>query len=78
MRERGIRVPEDVALVGFNDEPVASLLTPDLSSVAQPAFDMGKVAAHLFIEMLNSDQSLPPQTVVLKPTLVVRQSSLRK
>jgi LacI family transcriptional regulator len=78
LRERGVRVPEEVALVGFNDEPVASLLTPSLSSVAQPAFEMGKVAAQLFIEMLNSDQSLPPQTVVLKPTLVVRESSLRK
>jgi len=78
LRERGVRVPEEVALVGFNDEPVMSLLTPSVSSVAQPAFDMGKVAAQLFIEMLNSDQSLPPQTVVLKPTLVVRESSLLK
>lgn len=78
LRERGVRVPDEVALVGFNDEPVASLLTPALSSVAQPAFEMGKVAAQLFVEQLNSDLLRPFQQVVLKPTLVVRESSLRK
>ncbi|RYY09736.1 MAG: LacI family transcriptional regulator, partial [Cytophagaceae bacterium] len=77
LRHRGRRVPADVALVGFNDEPVASLLTPTLSSVGQPAFEMGKVAARLFLEQFNSEAVLPPQTIVLKPTLVVRESSLK-
>jgi DNA-binding LacI/PurR family transcriptional regulator len=78
LRERGVRVPDEVALVGFNDEPVASLLTPALSSVAQPAFEMGKLAAQLFVEQLNSDLLRPFQQVILKPFLVVRESSLRK
>ncbi|GAB3873848.1 LacI family DNA-binding transcriptional regulator [Hymenobacter segetis] len=78
LRHRGQRVPEDVALVGFNDEPVASLLTPTLSSVSQPAFEMGKVAAQLFLEQLNSESILPPRTIVLKPVLVVRESSLKR
>jgi DNA-binding LacI/PurR family transcriptional regulator len=75
LRHRGLRVPEDVALVGFNDEPVARLLTPGLSSVGQPAFEMGKVAAQLFLEQLNSESVIPPRTITLKPTLVVRESS---
>ncbi|MFC6225916.1 LacI family DNA-binding transcriptional regulator [Hymenobacter artigasi] len=78
LRERGVRVPDDIALVGFNDEPVASLLTPSLSSVAQPAFEMGRIAAQLFVEQMNSDEIRPYQTVVLKPTLMVRESSLRR
>lgn len=78
LRHRGRLVPADVALVGFNDEPVASLLTPTLSSVGQPAFEMGKVAAQLFLEQFNSEAVLPPRTIVLKPTLVVRESSLKK
>lgn len=77
LRERGVAVPQEVALVGFNDEPVASLLSPALSSVSQPAFEMGKMAAQLFVEQLNSDQQFSPRTVVMKPTLVVRESSLR-
>jgi LacI family transcriptional regulator len=78
LRQRGLRVPEDIALVGFNDEPLASLLTPTLSSVGQPAFEMGKVAAQLFLEQLNSESVLPPRTITLKPTLMVRESSLRR
>lgn len=77
LRERGVVVPHEVALVGFNDEPVVSLLSPALSSVSQPAFEMGKMAAQLFVEQLNSDQEYVPRTVVMKPTLVVRESSLR-
>jgi LacI family transcriptional regulator len=71
-------VPEDVALVGFNDEPVASLLTPMLSSVSQPAFEMGKVAAQLFLEQLNSEKIIQPRTITLKPVLKVRESSLKR
>jgi DNA-binding LacI/PurR family transcriptional regulator len=78
LRQRGLRVPEDIALVGFNDEPLASLLTPTLSSVGQPAFEMGKVAAQLFLEQLNSESVLPPRTITLKPTLMVRESSLKR
>ena len=77
LREHGVRIPQDMALVGFNDEPVAELLTPTLTSVAQPAFEMGKLAAQRFVLQLNSDQTLAPQTTVLKPTLVVRGSSVR-
>jgi DNA-binding LacI/PurR family transcriptional regulator len=78
LRHRGQRVPDDVALVGFNDEPVASLLTPTLSSVSQPAFEMGKTAAQLFLEQLNSESILPPRTITLKPTLIVRESSVKR
>jgi LacI family transcriptional regulator len=78
LRRGGRRVPEDVALVGFNDEPVASLLTPMLSSVSQPAFEMGKVAAQLFLEQLNSEKIIQPRTITLKPVLKVRESSLKR
>lgn len=78
LRTRGVRVPEEVALVGFNDEPVVSLLTPSVSSVAQPAYDMGRMATKLLIQQINSDTSLPPQTIVVKPELVIRESSVRK
>ena len=77
LRERGIRMPQDIALVGFNDEPLAKLLTPSLSSVSQPAFELGRMAAQLFVEQMNSDTIQPPKTVMLKPALMVRESSLK-
>ncbi len=53
-------------------------MTPAISSVAQPAFEMGRVAAKLLIEQMNSEATLPNRTVMLKPTLIKRESSLRK
>ncbi|PWJ58454.1 LacI family transcriptional regulator [Dyadobacter jejuensis] len=78
IKEKGIKIPEDIALVGFNDEPVVSLLSPPISSVAQSAFDMGRLAAKLLVDQLNSDHVLPPQTIMLKPTLKKRASSIRR
>jgi DNA-binding LacI/PurR family transcriptional regulator len=78
LKNKGVQVPNEVALVGFNDEPLVSLLTPSITSIAQPAFEMGRVAAQLLIEQMNSDAALPYRTVMLKPTLTKRESSLRK
>lgn len=78
VKEKGLRIPEDVAIVGFNDEPIMSLLTPKLSSVAQPAFEMGRRAARLFIEHIHAEVKTDVETIVLKPQLMIRESSLKK
>lgn len=53
LRDQGLRVPEDVAVIGFNDEPYAAFLHPTLTSVAQPAFKMGQEAARMFLRRLE-------------------------
>jgi DNA-binding LacI/PurR family transcriptional regulator len=78
LKERGLRIPEDVAIVGFNDEPIMSLMTPKLSSVTQPAFEMGRRATRLFIEQIHAEGKPDAETIVLKPQLMIRKSSLRK
>lgn len=75
IKERGLRMPQDIALVGFNNEPITKLLSPSISSVDQPAFEMGKTAARLFIELMHADSETPAPTVTLKPELIVRESS---
>jgi DNA-binding LacI/PurR family transcriptional regulator len=77
IKEKGLRMPEDIGLVGFNNEPVVSLVTPAISSVEQPAFELGKIAAKLFIEALHSDDDRIPEEQILKPKLIVRSSSQR-
>ena len=77
IKEKGLRMPKDIGLVGFNNEPVVSLVTPGISSVDQPAFEMGKTAAKLFIERMHNEQ-MDDVEIVLKPRLVVRESSLRR
>jgi LacI family transcriptional regulator len=78
IKEKGLSMPKDIGLVGFNNEPVTRLVTPAISSVEQPAFEMGKTAAKLFIENLHkSDDDMDDTEIILKPKLVIRESSLR-
>jgi LacI family transcriptional regulator len=76
--EAGLSMPHDIALVGFSDLPMAALLNPPLSSVAQPAFEMGRSAAELLINLIKKPkENTHPITNILKTNLVVRASSLR-
>lgn len=77
IKEKGLRMPQDIGLVGFNNEPVVSLVTPGISSVDQPAFELGKVAAKLFIETVHNNGDMSDVEEVLKPKLIIRESSLR-
>jgi DNA-binding LacI/PurR family transcriptional regulator len=76
IKERGLRMPQDIGLVGFNNEPFTNLVTPRISSVDQPSFELGKIAAKLFIERVhNSDMDHVEE--ILKPKLCIRESSQR-
>ncbi|HEX2629682.1 MAG TPA: LacI family DNA-binding transcriptional regulator [Chitinophagaceae bacterium] len=77
IKEKGLRMPQDIGLVGFNNEPVTSLVTPGISSVDQPAFELGKVAAKLFIETMHNNGDMSDVEEVLKPKLIIRESSQR-
>lgn len=71
----GRRVPQDVALVGFDDSPLAAAARPPLSSVRQPIEEMGREMTRLLLHgMRNADG--PPRRVILDTSLVVRQSSV--
>jgi DNA-binding LacI/PurR family transcriptional regulator len=73
INERQVRIPEDLALVGFDDMPWAALLRPPLTAVAQPAEDLGKAAAQLLLERLKDPRRIVRQ-VVLPTRLIVRAS----
>lgn len=74
LRERGKRVPDDVAVVGFDDIPLAADADPSLTTVHQPMREMGETAARLLLSMLQGGP--PPVTPVIRPTtLVVRDST---
>ena len=72
LHERGLSVPRDVAVVGFDDVALASLVTPALTTVAQPLRDMAQMALDLMVEELAGGA---PRTVRVQPTLVVRQTA---
>ena len=73
LRERGLNVPGDLAVVGYDDEPWAGLLDPPLTTVRQPSYEMGRHAAELLLKRIAAP-GRPPALVVLEPELVVRRS----
>ncbi len=77
IKEKGLTMPHDVGLVGFNNEPVTSLVTPAISSIEQPCFEMGKIAAKLFIETVHNKNDMSHVQEVLKTKLFIRESSQR-
>lgn len=79
LKERGLRIPEEVALVGFSNEPFTLFCDPPLTSVDQQCMPIGNAAANIFLEQVNAkNEKFIPKRIVLTPELVIRQSSLRK
>lgn len=73
--ERGLRVPEDIAVVGFDDIPFARLHLVQLTTVAQPKYDIGAIAARMLFERIEGKAGdEQPRRVVLPPRLVVRRT----
>lgn len=75
LKEAGVRIPQDMAIIGFDDMEWAPILTPPLTAVAQPGYALGATAAELLMGRLNTGgDRAAPRTVVLQPKLVVRES----
>lgn len=74
IHQRGLRVPQDVAIVGFDDVPWAEALDPPLTVVRQPAYDVGRQAMELLLLRIL-EPTRPPVTVRLRPELVIRRST---
>jgi LacI family transcriptional regulator len=74
IHQRGLRVPHDVAIVGFDDLPWAEALDPPLTVVRQPAYEVGRQAMDMLLKRIMAPER-PPVTVRLLPELVVRRST---
>lgn len=73
--EKGLSVPGDVAVTGFDDIEAASLVTPPLTTVHNPAFEIGRACARLFLDRLSGDPVDGVREVVLPQKLIVRTST---
>jgi DNA-binding LacI/PurR family transcriptional regulator len=74
LRERGIRVPQDMPLVGFDDMPWSGELYSPLTAVSQPTYELGSEAVHLLLRRL-AQPSAPFRSISLQTQLIVRESS---
>ena len=73
IRRKGLKVPENIAVVGFDDMYWSSSLNPPLTAVRQPAYEIGKRAAELLIQRI-SDPARPTVSMILKTELMIRSS----
>jgi DNA-binding LacI/PurR family transcriptional regulator len=77
LHEAGIRVPQDVSVVGFDDVGSAPFRIPSLTTIRQPLREMGKIAAESLLKRINNPNADYPGQVVMQPELVIRESTAR-
>ncbi len=73
IHQRGLRIPEDISVIGFDDIPQALLVHPKLTTVRQPLEEMGRMAVRMLLEQIENP-SLPARRVTLSTQLIVRDS----
>ena len=74
LQRNGLKVPNDVSVIGFDDIPLASLITPSLTTVAQPLYEMGVEAMNLLIRLMER-KGASRRKIILNTQLVIRDST---
>lgn len=79
LKSAGIKIPHDIAIAGFNNDPSCCIVEPNLTTIDYKGYDMGEAAAKLLINHLTSGVDIQlTHSLVLRHELVVRDSSLKK
>ncbi|ASZ14080.1 LacI family transcriptional regulator [Chitinophaga pendula] len=76
LKRKDIRVGKEVGVIGFTNDPVAAIVSPSLSTIAEPAFEIGKISCQLLLKHIQKKR-FEPEEVVLPGRLIVRESSGR-
>ncbi|MDN5204965.1 LacI family DNA-binding transcriptional regulator [Fulvivirgaceae bacterium BMA10] len=72
----GFKIPEDISIIGFDDEPHSSYFTPSLSTVRQPAYSIGLLSARILLQNLSNPHDSPGfRREIFRPELIIRDSS---
>jgi len=74
--EHNVRVPDDIIVIGYDDIPLAKLVTPALTSIAQPKYPMGQMGVDLLMSIIKG-QDIKNKRIVMEPSLIVRKSTIR-
>jgi len=77
IREAKLKIPEEIAIVGFDDVELAAVVSPGLTTIAQPKEEEGRIAADLLLKRINKTAPKESQKILLEPRLVVRESTTK-
>jgi len=79
LKEGGVRIPEEIAIVGFNNDAISKIIQPKLSTINYPGEEMGEQAARSLLEQLAGLSSArTTDTIIIRSELIIRESSLRR
>ena len=79
LKKAGIRIPKDIAMVGFSNAPISAVIEPALSTIDQSGSKMGEIATQLLLKQIrNTSVKLAPETILVKPSLIIRESSNKR
>lgn len=74
LKNRGVKIPDEIMVAGFSDQPYSSLIEPSLTSLEHPTHEIGKEACKLIIDQIEKEE-ITPKTIILKGKLVIRDST---
>jgi LacI family transcriptional regulator len=72
--EEGIKVPEEIALIGFNDIEFTSMKGIELTTIGQKKYEMGALAVKTLVERIEGGKAGPPKEIILEPELIIRKT----
>jgi LacI family transcriptional regulator len=78
LKAAGLRIPHDIAVAGFNNDPLSRVIEPNLTTVNYPGREMGEAAASILIRRIDKLEGASLNSMVLRHELIVRESSLKK
>ena len=79
LKEHGVKIPEDIAVVGFNNDAISKIVEPQLTIIHYPGMDMGEIAARNLINQPGGISNInQTKTIVVRSELIIRKSSLKK
>jgi LacI family transcriptional regulator len=79
LKEAGVRIPEDIAFAGFNNDPISKIIEPNLTTVNYSGYDIGETAVNILINHLNGIANVKTTNmIILRSDIIIRASSLKK
>ena len=75
----GLKIPEDVGVTGFSNNPITEIISPTMTTVDQQGYEMGRKAAEILLDQINDKGLISlDQTHIIESKLIIRESSSRK
>ena len=77
-KEGHVRIPEDIAVIGYDDNSLSKLISPELTTIAQPKSEMAARGTQMLIKMIDAENMEQENLhIVLEPNLIIRESTMR-